>query len=154
MTNTTLLKDLIDRYNALAYTHEYIFGFSYKGVVYMAHANKCLLPYILKLDKASRGAGMALRFCPTSNIKVYMLQFAKPLCSTKFFDETVAATKYNKGEVFEKMVTEAYGQEWKKDNVPFTDDGDLTVDGVVYQIKFEKATFTNEKSLTKMENRG
>ena len=52
------------------------------------------------------------------------------------------------------MVTEAYGQEWKKDNVPFTDDGDLTVDDVAYQIKYEKATFTNEKSLTKMENRG
>ena len=154
MTNTTLLMNLIDRYNALAYTHEYIFGFSYKGTVYMAYTNKCLLPYILKLDKASRGAGMALRFCPTNDIKVYMLQFAKPLCSTKFFDETVTATKYNKGEVFEKMVTEAYGQEWKKDNVPFTDDGDLTVNDIAYQIKFEKATFTNEKSLAKMENRG
>ena len=70
------------------------------------------------------------------------------------FDETVTATKYNKGEVFEKMVTEGYGQAWEKDNVPFTKDGDLTVDGVAYQIKFEKATFTNEKSLMKMENRG
>ena len=86
-----------------------------------------------------------------NDIKVYMLQFAKPLCSTKFFDETVTATKYNKGEVFEKMVTESYGQEWKKDNVPFTEDGDLTADGIAYQIKFEKATFTNEKSLHRLE---
>lgn len=58
-------------------------------------------------------------------------------------------SKYNRGEIFEKMVTELNGQEWEKDNVPFTDDGDLTVDGIAYQIKFEKATFTSEKQLAR-----
>jgi len=154
MKNMTLLNDMIDRYNALAYTHEYIFGFAYKGVVYMAHVDNCLLPQLLKLDKASRGAGMALRFCPTNDVKVYMLQYAEPLCSTALFNDMVSESKYNKGEIFEKLVTEAYGQEWKKDNVPFTEDGDLTVHGIAYQLKYEKATFTNEKSLMKMENRG
>jgi hypothetical protein len=154
MTNMTLLNDMIHRYNALAYTHNYIFGFSYKGVVYMAHIDTCLLPQLLKLDKASRGAGMALRFCPTNDIKVYMLQFAKPLCSTALFDDMVSDSKYNKGEIFEKLVTEAYGQKWVKDNIPFTEAGDIEVDGHAYQIKYEKATFTNEKSLMKMENRG
>ena len=154
MTNTALLINMIDRYNALSYTHEYIFGFQYKGNVYMAIADSSILPAILKLDRASRGAGMALRFCPTNDIKVALLPYAKLLCSIKFFDEVVASTKYNKGEVFEKMVTEAYGQEWKKDHVPFTEDGDLTVDEVAYQIKYEKATFTNEKSLHRLEEQG
>lgn len=49
------------------------------------------------------------------------------------------------------MVTEFYGQEWTKDNAPFTEDGDLTANGIAYQIKFEKATFTNEKTLARME---
>ena len=154
MTNTTLLLNMIDRYNALAYTHEYIFGYTYKGNVYMAIVNKCILPAILKLDKASRGAGMALRFCPTNDIKVALLPKSEILCSIKYFDEVVASSKYNKGEVFEKIVTEAYGQEWKKDHVPFTEDGDLTVDEVAYQIKYEKATFTNEKSLHRLEEQG
>jgi hypothetical protein len=66
----------------------------------------------------------------------------------------VSDSKYNKGEIFEKLVTEAYGQEWVKDNIPFTEAGDIEVDGHAYQIKYEKATFTNEKSLMKMENRG
>ena len=39
---------------------------------------------------------------------------------------------------------------WEKDNVPFTKDGDLTVDGVAYQIKYQKATFCNEKSLANL----
>ena len=33
---TTLFKMMIDRYNAVAYTHNYIWGFTYKKVVYMA----------------------------------------------------------------------------------------------------------------------
>ena len=73
------------------------------------------------------------------------------LCSEKFFEEQVASTKYNKGEIFEKMVTEYFGQEWEKDNVPFTEDGDITVNGVAYQIKFQKATFCNEKSIANLE---
>ena len=59
-------------------------------------------------------------------------------------------SKYNKGEVFEMLVTQHYGQTWVKDNVPFTEDGDLTVDGIAYQIKFEKATFINEAQMFRM----
>ena len=44
-----------------------------------------------------------------------------------------------------------FGQIWEKDNVPFTDDGDLTVDGIAYQLKFEKATFINEKQMMRMQ---
>lgn len=151
MTNTTLFQMLIDAYCALAYTHEYIYGFIYKNMVYMAKADASIMPYVLKLDKASRGAGYSLRFCPNTAQKLFLMAHgAKPLCSKKFFDETFANCIYNRGEVFEKMVTEHFGQEWKKDNVPFTDDGDLTVDGIAYQIKFEKATFINEKQLARM----
>ena len=109
------------------------------------------MPYILKLDKASRGAGYSLRFCPNKNQKAFLLsKGAYPLCSKDFFETSVKESKYNKGEIFEKMVTEYFGQIWEKDNIPFTEDGDLTVNGIAYQIKFEKATFTNEKTLARM----
>lgn len=149
--NTALFVDMVRKYNKHAFTHKYIFGFSYKGNVYMAHADADMLLSILKLDKASRGAGYALRFCPTNAIKVALLTNATLLCSKAFFEETVADSIYNKGEIFEKMVTEFYGQVWEKDNIPFTEDGDLTVDGIAYQIKFEKATFCNEKSLANLD---
>ena len=79
------------------------------------------------------------------------LEDGQVLCSKKFFEETASASKYNKGEIFEKMVTEHFGQVWEKDNVPFTEDGDITVDGIAYQIKFQKATFCNEKSIANLE---
>ena len=134
-------------YGALSYTEQYIMGFKFHGMVYYAHMTEAQIKAVVKLDKASRGAGYALRFKPNVDQKVYMLQFAKVLCSVEFFDDMVKASKYNKGEIFEQLMTEHYGQTWVKDNVPFTDDGDITVDGVAYQIKFEAATFATEKSL-------
>lgn len=151
MTNINLFINLITRYNAVAYTHQYIWGFEYKGNVYMAITDSSVMPFVCKLDKASRGAGYALRFCPNAQQKLALMPNAILLCSKKFFEETVADSKYNKGEIFEKMVTEYFGQVWTKDAVPFTEDGDVTVDGIAYQIKFQKATFCNEKSIANLE---
>lgn len=150
-TNTALFMNLIDRYNAVAFTHEYIWGFEYKGNIYMAITDSAAMPFVCTLDKASRGAGYALRFCPNAQQKLALMPNAELLCSKKFFEETVAASKYNKGEIFEKMVTEHFGQVWEKDNIPFTEDGDITVEGIAYQIKFQKATFCNEKSIANLE---
>lgn len=151
MTNTSLFINLIDRYNAVAYTHEYIWGFEYKGNIYMATTDASYMAHVCKLDKASRGAGYALRFCPTTTQKLALMPKATLLCSKKFFEETVANSKYNNGEIFEKLVTEYFGQVWTKDNIPFTKDGDITVDSIAYQIKFQKATFCNEKSIANLE---
>ena len=150
MMNTALFEAMIDCYNKLSFTHDYIFGFEYRGNVYFCEATAEILPFILTLDKASRGQGYALRFKPTASQKLLLLtKNAHLLCSKEFFEETVHNSKYNKGEIFEKMVTEYFGQVWEKDNLPFTDGGDLTVNGFSYQLKYEKATFTNEKILSR-----
>lgn len=154
MTNIALFANLIDRYNAKAYTHQYIWGFAYKHNIYMATTDSHVMPIVCKLDKASRGAGYALRFCPNAQQKLALMPSATLLCSEKFFNEQVAESKYNNGEIFEKMVTEYFGQVWEKDNVPFTEAGDIEVDGIAYQIKFQKATFCNEKSLVNLERKG
>ena len=113
----------------------------------MAHTDAEVLPFVCCQDMASRGAGYAVRYCPTVAQKLYLLPMATPLCSVEFFNAEVAHSKYNRGEIFEKLVTELYGQIWVKDTVPFWAGPDLTVDGIDYQIKFEKATFCNELSL-------
>ena len=153
MKNTALLMNMIDRYNALAYTHNYIFGFEYHGNIYMSYADSEILPFILTLDKASGGQGMQLRFYATKDVKDVLMTSAILLCSKEYFNDCFENSKYNRGEVFEKLVTESFGQEWHKDNVPFTEDGDITVNGTAYQVKYAKASFTNEKILAKLEKR-
>lgn len=150
--NVALFRKMVEFYNTNAFTHNYIFGFRFYGNIYMVNVTSEILETVLKLDKASRGAGYALRFKPNKSIKSYMLSLgAEVLCSEQLFDDLCNNSKYNKGEIFEKLITEVHGQTWEKDNVPFTDDGDLTVDGIAYQIKFEKASFINEKQMLKMQ---
>ena len=142
---------MLDAYETNAYTDEYIFGIRYKGNIYMIKTTSQLLALVLKLDKASRGKGYSLRFKPNNKVRELLLsQGAELICSAEMFDELVKESKYNKGEIFEKLVTEWFGQEWEKDSVPFTEDGDLTVDGIAYQIKFEQATFLTEAQMLRL----
>lgn len=153
MTNEMVMMNLVNGYNEVAFTHEYIYGFTDRKNVYVAFANADLMPYILKLDKASRGAGYSLRFKPNKQQKEILKMQSRTfvLCSEEFFESEVKTSKYNRGEIFEKMITEYFGQEWKKDHVPFTEDGDITIEGIAYQIKYQKSTFCNESSLASLK---
>lgn len=155
MKNLELFITLLNHYNELAYTHNYIFGFEYDNNIYYINADNKYLDIMLTLDKASRGAGYSIRFKPTNKIKQLMFTMFNPilLCSKEFFKEQFENTKYNKGELFEKMITELNGLEWKKDNNDFTTSGDMEVNGIAYQIKFENATFTNERTLMNLLKR-
>jgi hypothetical protein len=144
-------KTMIDFYNARAYTHRYIFGVSYKGTVYAVKADSDVLPYVLTLDKASRGAGSALKFKPNNDQRLMLIAMgAQVVCSTAELEAQFASSKYNRGEIFEKLVTELNGQVWEKDNIPFTDAGDIEIDGIAYQIKYEKASFINEAQMLRL----
>lgn len=155
--NITLFKNMVDNYNEIAFTHNYIFGFEYKHTIYKCFQSKDVLPYICTLDKsAEKNGGMAIRFKPSVAQKLLLLTNAQPVCSDKYFDALCnekymnakgKLVKYNRGEVFEKLITESFGQVWEKDKTPFTDAADVVGNGIPYQVKFEKATFACEKSL-------
>ena len=154
MYNAVIKKMLQDGYNSIAFTDKYILGWVVDHVVYMAVCDRGTVDAVTSLDMASRGAGYALRFKPNKSQKMLLMTCgAVALCSEKYFNDMVNSTIYNRGEIFEKLVTEHYGQYWEKDHIPFTEAGDIDVDGVAYQIKFEKATFTNEKSLKSLMNK-
>lgn len=142
---------MVKRYNEAAATHNYIFGFAYKKTVYAVtcmHMTAEALEAVTCMDYDSRSKTASLRFNPRNELKAALLSMGgRAVCDEASFEAMVKGSKYNRGEIFEKLITEAAGQEWVKDNVPFTEDGDLTVDGIKYQIKYNKATFANEKSL-------
>lgn len=155
MTNLPIFTTMVNHYHRLSYTNQYIWGFTYKKVVYMAFTSQEAVERVCKLDRASRGAGYSLRFDPTNAQKLLLMTEATVLCSEEFFNNEVKNSKYNKGEVFEKMITETvFGQVWKKDTVPFNEGGDIESNGIAYQVKFQKATFCNEKSLANILAKG
>lgn len=147
-----ILTALISRYESKAYTHNYIMGFTYKGAVY---AMTCIgLRSGIKLDKASskNGGGYSIRYNPTATEKKALVEagICELICSEDYFMNEVTNSKYNKGEIFEKLITERAGQKWEKDNVPFYEGADLTTEGKAYSIKFQKATICTESTLNRI----
>ena len=48
------------------------------------------------------------------------------------------------------LINKYFNKEWKKDNRKFTECGDIEVNEIAYQIKYEKASFINEKTMSRM----
>ena len=149
-TNANLM-NLVNRYDAATFTHDYAFTFNYAGSFYLfedtMHADE--LTQMVKLDRASRGAGLSIRFRPTNRDKHELVnRGAVVVCSTDYFKAVCDSSKYNKGEVAEMLITEmVYGQTWEKDSVPFNEGADIYTDTKAIQHKHEGATFTNERTL-------
>lgn len=60
--------------------------------------------------------------------------------------------KYNKGVMFEKLVYKLNGQDFRgKDNVRFTEGGDIVINGKEIQVKYEHARICYDKTLQKLK---
>lgn len=138
MTKETMLRN----YRKISGADSYIVGFADKGAVYMVEL-KSIPPRYISYEAASRGQGHGLRLRLKKDWKAQLLKKAEKIgCVEDLVDET-----YNKGECFERLISNHYGIEWVKDHVPFTEGGDIKVSGKEIQIKFDGATFTTEKTL-------
>lgn len=60
--------------------------------------------------------------------------------------------QYNKGVMFEKLIYELNGQTFRgKDNVRFTEGGDIVINGKEIQVKYEHARICYDKTLQKLK---
>lgn len=143
------LQEMITLYNKHNKADEMIYGFIYNHNVYYTHHSSGLY---LSRQSSNRGGDITLRYRPTKSDKLQALNNATFLISERDFVELVNNSKYNKGEIFEKLITELYGQIWYKDSLPFYQGSDLTVDNISYQIKFQGATYCTEKKLLELED--
>lgn len=158
MANEQIKKYLCDEYNRLTYTHSYIYGYTVKGMVYAARImdGSSLLHYIASVDKASEknGGTFQLKYKQSAE-KIAMIVAeaveVKTICTVDYMENirnTASGLQKNRGYIFENLCAEAFGGELNtKPNAKFTTDGDMTLDGVPYQIKFNKATYTDERTL-------
>lgn len=133
-------------YEAFSAADSYIVGFVLDGALYMVEMAR-IAPRYLNVEEASRNQGTNLRLRLKRAQKEALAK--KAICLGDA--DVLTAGKYNKGENFEKVVTEYYGQEWEKDTVPFYVKGDICLDGKEVQIKLDTATLANEKMLNKLK---
>lgn len=137
-------------YNLLSASHLYILGFAVENLLYYVMIDFETLAQYMKLDRASskRGGFAKLRIKLTREQKAELLRMAKG-CGT--VEELTKDSHYNKGENFERIITELLtAEKWVKDSVPFNVAGDITLNGENVQIKFDGAEITNERLLKKL----
>lgn len=140
-------------YNTLSASHLYILGFMVQNVLYYTMMDFEKLAGFMKMDRMStaKGGWAKLRIKLTTAQKAELLKIATR-CGT--VEDLTAMEKYNKGENFERIITELLtGQRWVKDSVPFNVAGDIVLNGENVQIKFDGAEITNERLLTKLTAR-
>lgn len=162
MENKAVQNYLINSYNKLAFTHNYVFGYTMGDVIYAAVVKngQHMLPYITTLDRASKknGGTIQLKYKPTKAQKAVLIANAdiiKPVCTTDYLESLYHAknNKKNRGYLFEILVANTFG--WTLNEIPnakFTTSGDVidTVNNIHYQVKYNKATFTDEKTIHNM----
>lgn len=145
MTKTTMIRN----YRKYSAADGYIIGFTYGGNLYMIEIDE-IMPRFLNVEQASRNQGENLRLRLKKKHKEQLMK-KNPICLGSA--DCLVADKYNKGEIFEKLVTEFYGQKWKKDTIPFWVQGDINIFGKEIQIKLDSATLMNTKHVKKLQNR-
>lgn len=140
-------EEMRDFYGETAFTHEYIFGWTENDNVYAVFVEWELFKrLLLKNDKAATSKGGALK------IRVRIDTKARAILKKSAFiigkvDELTADKKHNRGENFERMVTEKLcGEMWQKDSIPYYKAGDINYKGKPIQVKFDGAELTNART--------
>ena len=137
-------------YERWSAAHAYILGFVCDGKLYFVKLTFAELARYFKLDRASskRGGFAKIRIKLTADERRELVAVAILLGSADLLE---ADAKYNKGENFEKVITERVaGTTWVKDSVPFNVAGDIELNGEQVQVKLDNAELTNEKILGRL----
>ena len=143
--------EMIARYNALSVATAYIVGFILNGMLYYTMSAH-IADEFLKLDRMSskRGGWAKIRVKLNAASRKALVECGKATLIGSA-DLLNTADQYNKGERFERIITETLtGEQWVKDSVPFNVAGDITLNGEEVQIKFDGAELTNEKTLMRI----
>lgn len=142
---------MIRIYHLYSASKKYLVGFIRGNKVYYVIVSFEKLAEMLKACKASSKRG------GFNKVRVYLsAKLQKELIASGLAVEAgdmnaLISTKYNKGEMFEKLVTEMLtGEKWVKDSLPFYMGGDIQLNGENIQVKLNGAELTNEKCLTNM----
>ena len=144
------LRTMAREYNAHSASHVYALGFVHSGKLYAIKLSFAELSRYFKLDRASskRGGFAKIRIKLTSADRAELSLIAELIGAESLL---VKDTAHNKGENFERELTERWTAEtWVKDSVPFNVAGDIVVNGENVQIKLDGAELTNEKILSRL----
>ena len=142
-------EQMTETYETFSAATLYNIGFIFHHILYGINLRH-IPTECLKLGRASskRGGTQRIRVRLSKAAKLALIAMgAEAIGPETLLD---GDDHYNKGERYERIVTERAGQTWVKDSVPFNIAGDLFHNGEQIQIKLDGATLVEEKTLIKL----
>ena len=146
MTAETMIRE----YHSHSAAATYALGFLHDHSLFAVKLGFEELAKFFKLDhtSAKRGGYAKIRIRLTAEDRAELSAKAERLGAE---DLLTKDAKHNKGENFERELTERWTNEsWVKDSVPFWVAGDIRVNGVEIQVKLDGAELTNERTIAKL----
>lgn len=160
-----LRHELVSFYRSNAGTHEYMIVYSYVNKMFIACVNDERTDFLERATRVdrmanSRGGWATLRMARKMELLKVLESCAYETIdmemSVEEFEALAKDSEYtgskqvNRGNAAERWITEELaGQTWVKDSVSFDKQGDVVVNGIDYQVKFENATFTTERAMVR-----
>jgi hypothetical protein len=136
-------------YRKFTASQGYIIGFIHNHQLYMIRVDD-LKPRWLTMMSATEHHQEKLQMNLKAKHKKQLInKGAMVICSEAEFLEQ--NTIHNKGYTFERIVFEMNGKEWKRDNTRFDKQGDIRIDGMEIQIKFENAQVATITTLKRLQ---
>ena len=143
MNKTNMIRD----YHKLSVANYYIIGFELDGYIYAVKQKRIYSKY-LKTDREStkNGGANILRLTLTKKQKKALVKKLLPVAIAEEMENAK-----NRGEWFENLIYKIYGQSYTKDTTRFDKRGDIEINGEQVQLKFERATVANERTIKKIK---
>lgn len=142
-----MFEQMIKWYFKVSAADAYEVGFIYKETLYTVRVDHLPTSWLVKDHCSSSHGGwekIKLRI-PAATKKALIANGDAIALGTH--ELLTANTKYNRGENFERIITERAGQTWVKDSIPFWVSGDIRIDDQEIQIKFDGAEITTERTM-------
>ena len=148
------MDEMVNFYGKTSFTHDYIFGFIDGDKLMGVFLSWEEIRRVFRYDKAATSKGGVLKIRVRANTMDKRV-FLRKAFVVGCVRELTADSKHNKGENFERIITEKLcGKKWEKDSIPYTDAGDVIYNGKPYQVKFDGAELTNAKTYENIKAAG
>lgn len=139
-------EELLRIYEATSAARRTVLGFAIGKYVYMVILDALRSEWVELVTEASkRGSESKLRLSLNKWDKAKLRSKAIQVGTIDLLN----TVKGNKGDSWEKWVSEHYGIEWTKSQTIYTQDGDITVAGEKLQVKWENGTLAKVSTILK-----
>lgn len=144
---TAYCEEMKNFYGHTSFTHDYLFGWvDGNDILAVFISWEQFAKLLLKNDRAATSKGGMLKIRVRADSKARAILKKSAFIIGKI-DELTADKKHNRGENFERIVTEKLcGEKWEKDSIPYYKAGDIIYKEKPIQVKFDGAELTNAKT--------